>query len=84
MACWACLRFAADIDTAAALGWAILPFSIIMPLVGIWADAARRETAKSDKQPDPGINHVSQKQRAGNNVRQIQVGGDLRINERER
>jgi hypothetical protein len=82
--CWALLEFASDTDTAVALGWAILPFSVVLALTGVWADNARGEGDKNDDPTDSRPAKIDQKQHAGNNSHQIQIGGDLRINDRDR
>lgn|ERR1700683_3838476 len=42
VACWACLQFVVGADAPVALGWSILPFSVVLALSGVWADSARR------------------------------------------
>jgi hypothetical protein len=53
VACWACLQFGFGADAAVALGWAILPFSVILALSGVWADDVRR-TAEKNRANDGG------------------------------
>jgi len=81
VACWACLQFGVHADTAVALGWAILPFSIILALGGVWADSVRRNADKS--RPGARTTRTVQRQRAGDNAQQLQVGRDLRIREKD-
>src|SRR5579859_3113975 len=79
--CWASFQFGVRADTAVALGWAILPFSVVLALTGVWAHAVRRE---SDKDPVPTsskVTRIVQSQRAADRPQQLQVGRDLRINE---
>ena len=80
--CWACLEFGAHVDAPVALGWAILPFSVVLALSGVWADGARRDSDKSRVHTDPRPPRIDQRQRAGDKSQQIQIGGDLRINEK--
>lgn len=79
-ACWACLQFGAQVDAAVALGWAILPFSVVLALSSVWADSARRDADKSGDRTEPKSPRIDQRQRAGDNARQVQIGGDFRIN----
>jgi hypothetical protein len=51
VACWACLQFGVHADTPVALGWAILPFSVVLALAGVWADNVRRTADKSRVRP---------------------------------
>lgn len=80
--CWACVQFGLNAPTPVALGWAVLPFSVALAWGGVWADRSRREAAKSQRQVDPEAGRTSQNQRAGDNAWQLQVGRDLRINEK--
>jgi hypothetical protein len=82
--CWACLEFGGHLGTAVALGWAVLPFSVVLALGGVWADGARRETTeKGADHADSRSPRINQKQRAGDNAHQIQIAGDLKINEKD-
>jgi len=83
VACWASLKFGVRIDTAVALGWAILPFSVVLALTGVWADAARREGDKDHAPTSSKVTRIVQSQRAGDKAQQLQVGRDLRINEKD-
>jgi hypothetical protein len=47
---WACLEFGAHVDAPVALGWAILPFSVVLVLSG---DDARQDSDKSHGPADP-------------------------------
>jgi hypothetical protein len=80
--CWACLDFGAHVDAAVALGWAILPFSVVLALSGVWADDARRDSGKGRIRTDSRTPRIDQRQNAGDRAQQIQIGGDLRINEK--
>jgi len=83
IACWASLKFDFRADTAVALGWAILPFSVVLALGGVWADAVRREGDKDNVPPSSKVTRTAQSQRAGDKAQQLQVGRDLRINEKD-
>jgi hypothetical protein len=81
--CWAGLQFGMNEPAPVALGWAVLPFSIALALSGVWADRSRREAEKSQDRMDHETGLTIQNQRAGDNARQLQVGRDLRINEKD-
>jgi hypothetical protein len=84
VACWAGLEFGAHADTAVALGWAVLPFSTFSLLGGVWADRVRREADQAAERTGSKTPRIDQRQRAGAKARQIQIGGDLRINDNDR
>ena len=89
LVCWASLQFAADLDAAVALGWAIVPFSVVLALGGVWADRARQTadlgaSATSTCSGRGKTVRVIQKQRATDNARQMQVGGNIRIEKEEK
>jgi hypothetical protein len=88
VACWAILQFVAGVDTTVGLGWAIVPFTIMLTIGGLWADQAR----KAAKQGEPSTGRsaprikrtrVVQRQWAGDNARQLQVGRDVRANKKD-
>jgi hypothetical protein len=81
--CWACLEFGAHADAPVALGWAVLPFSVVLALSGVWADSVRRDADKGRVRTDSRAPRIDQRQRAGDKTHQIQIGGDLRINEKD-
>jgi hypothetical protein len=81
--CWACLQFGAHVDAAVALGWAVLPFSVVLALSGVWADGVRRDADKGSIRTDSRAPRIDQRQHAGDKAHQIQIGGDLRINEKD-
>jgi hypothetical protein len=81
--CWACLEFGVHAEEAVALGWAILPFSVVLALSGVWADSVRRDADKGRVDADSKPPRIDQRQRAGDKAQQIQIGGDLRINEKD-
>ncbi len=81
--CWACLQFGVHADAPVALGWAILPFSVVMALSGVWADSLRRNADKSRVHPDASTTRTVQNQKAGDKAQQFQIGRDLRINEKD-
>lgn len=82
-ACWACVQFGLHAPAPVALGWAVLPFSVALAASGVWADRGRREAEKSQKRMDHGTARTIQNQRAGDKARQLQVGRDLRISEKD-
>jgi hypothetical protein len=82
--CGACLDLGVHVTADVALGWAILPFSVVLALSGVWADGARRDVDKSDDRNDMFPRRINQRQRAGDKAHQIQVAGDLRINDKDR
>jgi PadR family transcriptional regulator PadR len=47
------LEFGLHADTAVGLGWAILPFSVVLALTGVWADNVRRTADRSQLRPPP-------------------------------
>jgi hypothetical protein len=49
LTCWAWLQFGVHDDAPVALGWAILPFSVVMALSGAWADSVRRTAKRAGK-----------------------------------
>lgn len=81
--CWACLQFGVHADAAVALGWAILPFSVVLALSGVWADSIRRDADKGRVRTDSRTMRTVQNQRAGDKAQQLQIGRDLRINEKD-
>lgn len=54
VACWAILQVGAGVQTPVALGWAILPFSVVLPLSGLWADKVRKAEGRTSVTLDPG------------------------------
>lgn len=79
VACWAVLKFLVSFSGGDALGWAVVPFSIVLALGGGWADQARRHGEHPDSSSTAGHGHVKsnrvvQKQRATKNARQLQEG----------
>lgn len=87
VACWAVLALWVGLDEGVALGWAIVPFTVLLTIGGVWADRAR-----SQREQSPSVKsladqskrvRVNQKQRAGDNSQQLQVGGDFRVERRD-
>ena len=81
--CWATLQFGFGVDAPVALGWAILPFSVIMALGGFWADRASQDTrlqedASQSTSPSHKEVRVNQTQHAGDHAQQLQVGRDYK------
>ena len=54
VACWAILQVGAGVQTRVALGWAILPFSVVLPLSGLWPDKVRKAEGRTSVTLDPG------------------------------
>ena len=85
--CWAGVQFGVGQEASVALGWAVLPFSVVLAVGGVWADNVRRSAdGSSGKDQDSGRANkprVVQKQRARNNARQLQVGHDVRVNDHD-
>jgi hypothetical protein len=80
--CWAILQFWDGVEAPVALGWAILPFSILMALGGAWADRARKDD-QSESAPS-GSNRkkktrIVQTQHALDYAQQLQIGRDIRM-----
>jgi hypothetical protein len=81
--CWACLQFGVHADPPVALGWAILPFSVVLALSGVWADSVRRNADQDRVRPATRTTRIVQEQRAGDKAQQLQIGRDLRINKHD-
>jgi hypothetical protein len=83
VACWAGLQFGVHADTAVALGWAVLPFTVTLTLSGVWADSVRRSADRNRARAGLKSMRIVQRQRAGDNAQQVQIGRDLRIHEKD-
>jgi hypothetical protein len=81
LTCWACLQFGVGLVAPVALGWAVLPFTIVLTLSGVWADQARRNSDENENRPAATTGRIIQNQTAGDNAHQIQIAGDVSINE---
>jgi hypothetical protein len=82
---WAILHFGFKFATGDALGWAVLPFSVVLALSGFWATQKSEEPASPEDQHGD-IRHgpnVVQKQRGGKNSKQLQVGHDLKVTRKD-
>jgi hypothetical protein len=82
--CWASLQLGIHADAAVALGWAILPFSVVLALSGVWADSARRDVGNDRVRSRSRTTRVTQRQRADDKAQQFQIGRDLRINDKDK
>jgi hypothetical protein len=75
-------------DGGQALGWAVVPFSIVLTLGGAWAERARAKSEQisledSRKKDCSKRIRIIQKQRAKNNSQQLQAGRDIRFDEKD-
>lgn len=87
-ACWAILQFGEGVSGAEALGWAVVPLSIVLAVGGGWAEWARRKAERPDSATPAGSDlsegdRVTQKQRAAKNARQLQVGRDINVTKKD-
>jgi hypothetical protein len=76
-------------DGGQALGWAVVPFSIVLALGGAWAERARAKSGKVSQDGDRDRVRVKririiQKQRAEKDSQQLQAGRDIRFDKRDR
>ena len=78
VACWACLEFGVHADLPVALEWAILPFSVVLALCGVWVVSVRRNVGKN--RVLPGATRVVQSQQASDKAQKLPGGRDLRFN----
>jgi hypothetical protein len=86
--CWALLQFGAGVAASDALGWAVVPLSVVLALGGSWAEHARRRGEQSESRSPGGVDQangkrVVQKQRATKNAKQLQVGRDIRTTKKD-
>ena len=81
---WVILHFGFRVTSGDALGWTVLPFTVISGLSGFWASQGTDEPTSPERHDDAreGPNIV-QKQRGGKNSRQLQVGRDLKVTRKD-
>ncbi len=82
--CWAGLHFGGGVAAGDALGWAILPFSVVSLPGGFWAGRVGKRSDRSVSPESDGngpgkSRRVVQKQRATKNAKQLQVGRDIKV-----
>lgn len=79
--CWACLEFGVHADLPVSLGWAILPFSVVLALSGVRVVSVRRNVGKNRVLSGARPTQVVQIQQAGDKAEKLQGGYNLKLNE---
>jgi hypothetical protein len=84
-ATWVTLHFGFSVASGDALGWTVLPFTVVSGLSGFWASQRIEEpTSPSERHGEVKERpNIVQKQRGGKNSRQLQVGHDLKVTRKD-